>query len=334
MKRSFGISLVLLFWLFFLPWIWSGEGMDGKEVTEQIPPEQGAASSDRERRDDSTRRIRVQLGEQVEEMALSDYLVGVLRCEMPASFEMEALKAQAVAARTYALRKQEAGGSANHPEADVCDDVNCCKGYRSEAEAAEQWGMATALYEEKMRAAVTDTDGEVLLYADELVLAVFHSSSAGETRAAGAVWQEDLPYLVPVSSPEGAEDVPNYHSEVRLTLTEFKERFIASHPTAALSGAPSDWFTNIRQGATGIVDRLQVGGVEVTGVEMRSLLGLRSAAFTVDFTESEVVFSVTGYGHGVGMSQYGANVMAKEGSTYEEILAHYYVGTSIAVYGA
>ena len=203
---------------------------------------------------------------------------------------------------------------------------------RGEEEAAQSWGMATAVYEEKIRLAVAETDGEVVLYDNAPVLAVFHSSSAGATRPSGEVWTQDLPYLQSVPSPEGEDNVPNYHSKETFTLTEFKERFIASYPTANLSGTPSNWFTNIQQTENGSVTSLQVGGVSLTGGELRTLLGLRSAAFTISFTDSEVVFSVTGYGHGVGMSQYGANVLAQEGKSYREILTHYYVGTTVGVF--
>ena len=331
MRKSLAISLIVLFLLFFFPWLWSEsqenlssevpESVD-HEGEEPLPPSVY----------DSERTLRVKIGEGITEMTMADYLVGVVRAEMPASFEEEALKAQAVAARTYTFYKIDGGGSANHPEADVCDDINCCQAYLSEADAAANWGMATAVYEEKIRRAVAETDGEVILYDNAPVLAVFHSSSAGATRASGEVWQRDLPYLQSVDSPESEAEVPNYKSEASFSLTEFKELFISQYPTANLSGSPSNWFTNIQQTETGAVLSLQVGGVELTGTELRTLLGLRSATFTISFTDSEVVFSVTGYGHGVGMSQYGANVLAQEGKTYQEILTHYYTGTTIGLY--
>lgn len=328
MRKSVMISLVLLAVLFFFPWLWAGEPQGGGQAAEE--PGVGADQETDESSPDAGRTLRVKLGTRVEEMDMDAYLIGVLRGEMPASFEMEALKAQAVAARTYTLHKMS-GGSANHPEADACDDVNCCKAWVSGETAAKNWGMAAPHYEEKLRAAVSETDGEVILYDNEPVLAVFHSSSAGSTRPAGEVWQQDLPYLRSVVSPEDESTVPNYRSEAVFSLTDFKERFIARYPAADFSAAPSNWFTNIRQTENGSVLSLQVGGEEVSGTQLRSLLDLRSAAFTIDFSETEVIFSVTGYGHGVGMSQYGANVLAGEGKTYREILAHYYVGTTIGV---
>lgn len=335
MRKSLTVAAILIFFLFFLPWLW-GEDLNLNQTTEN-----GSAQSQDTQQDqepipttvyDSARTLRVLLGDTVKEMDMETYLRGVVRAEMPASFELEALKAQAVAARTYLLYKMERGGSANHPDADICDNINCCNAYKSEAEAAANWGMSTAIYEEKIQRAVAETDGQVILYENAPVLAVFHSSSAGATQNVEDVWKQTLPYLRSVDSPEGADAVPNYNSTATFSLTDFKELIISQYPTANLSGSPSNWFTNIRQTETGAVLSLQVGGVELTGVELRTLLGLRSTTFTISFTDDSVIFSVTGYGHGVGMSQYGANVMAQEGKTYEEILTHYYTGTTIGVY--
>ena len=331
------VAAVLIFFLFFLPWLW-GEERGGAGLPEDgtgssaAPAEEAQSAEIPPAVRDSARTLRVKLGDAVEEMDLETYLRGVVRAEMPASFELEALKAQAVAARTYTLYKMEQGENPSHPEADLCGDFACCQAYRSEEDAAADWGMATAAYENKIRRAVAETDGQVVLYEGTPVLAVFHSSSAGATQNAGDVWQNSLPYLQSVDSPEGADAVPNYYSKVSFTLTDFKERFIAQYPTANLSGSPSNWFTNITQTENGAVRFLEVGGVALSGTDLRTLLGLRSTTFTIDFTDTEVVFSVTGYGHGVGMSQYGANVLAQEGKTYQEILTWYYTGTTVEVY--
>ena len=332
------VAAVLIFLLFFLPWLWGGEG--GQDLPETAPDESQDAGPAPERETelvpktvrDSARTVRVQQGDAVEEMDLETYLRGVVRAEMPASFEEEALKAQAIAARTYTLYKMGQGENPNHPQADICTDFSCCQAYKSEADAAADWGMSTAIYEEKIRRAVAETDGEVVLYGGSPVLAVFHSSSAGATQNAEDVWQGSVPYLQSVDSPEGADAVPNYYSRAAFTLTDFKERFIAQYPTANLSGSPSNWFTNIRQTENGAVLSLEVGGVALSGADLRSLLGLRSASFTIDFTDTEVIFSVTGYGHGVGLSQYGANVLAGQGWTCEEILEHYYTGASVGLW--
>ena len=333
MRKSMALAALLLVLLFLVPWLRAGGGGGGTEG-EGPAPEEDDSRTDAEAPSayDSAIHLRVLIGGEVQEMDMAEYLRGVVRAEMPASFEEEALKAQAVAARTYTLYRMEHGGSASHPEADACDDVNCCKAYRSAQEAAAGWGISTGEYEEKIRRAVAETDGQVVLYDGAPVLAAFHSSSAGATRNVEDVWQQELPYLRGVTTPEGADSVPNYYSEETFTLTEFRELFIARYPTANLSGTPSNWFTNIHQTENGAVETLQVGGITVTGGELRSLLGLRSASFTISFTDNAVTFSVTGYGHGVGMSQYGANVMAQEGKTCEEILTWYYTGTTVGLY--
>ena len=331
------VAAVLIFLLFFLPWLWAEE--TGSSALPEGAQEETAPEAEESVQEeipvtvyDSAQPLRVKIGDTIQEMDLETYLCGVVRAEMPASFELEALKAQAIAARTYTYYKMENGPSANHPDADACDDITCCQAYKSEADAAVDWGMSTAVYENKIRRAVAETDGEVVLYEGEPVLAVFHSSSAGATQNVEDVWQNSLPYLQSVDSPEGADAVPNYYSKVAFTLTDFKERFIGQYPTANLSGSPSNWFTNIQQTETGAVLSLEVGGVVVKGADLRTLLGLRSTTFTIDFTDTEVVFSVTGYGHGVGLSQYGANVLAEEGWTCEEILEHYYTGAAVGLY--
>lgn len=276
--------------------------------------------------------LKVLDGESVKEMTLGEYLVGVVRAEMPASFELEALKAQTVAARTYTLYKMQTGG--NHGEtADICTDSTCCQAYIAEDKARSNWGENADAYEEKIETAVYDTDGMTILYGGVPILAVFHSSSAGQTRSSGSVWINDLPYLQSVSSPEEGESIPNYYSRVEFTAEEFREKFLAKHPEADLSGDISGWLKDAVTDSAGSVDTLAVGGVTIKGTELRSILGLRSACFEWEVSDGKLVFYVTGYGHGVGMSQYGANQMAKDGADYQEILTHYYTGVTVEAYG-
>ena len=275
---------------------------------------------------DSARTLRVLDGDTVTEMSFSDYLQGVLRAEMPASFAQDALCAQAVAARTYTYYKMQNGG--NHGDtADICTDHSCCQAFLGKEKAADNWGKNAERYEAKIENAVSATDGQVMLYGGAPILAVFHSSSAGETWNSGEVWAQDLPYLQSVSSPEG-EGVPNYYSTVELTEAEFREKFLAARPEADLSGPASEW---VRDPVTdGVhVERITIGDVPVSGPSVRSIFGLRSASFTAEAGDGKITFYVTGYGHGVGMSQYGANAMAESGSTWREILAHYYTGVTI-----
>ena len=280
---------------------------------------------------DASRTLRVLDGEKVLEMDLETYLTGVVRAEMPASFEPEALKAQAVAARTYTLYKLQTGG--NHGgSADVCTDSACCQAYIGEDAARSNWGEKADAFEAKVEAAVRETGGEAVLYGGVPILAVFHSSSAGLTRTAGEVWQSDLPYLQAVSSPEPGERIPNYYSRVEFTEEELRARLRAAFPEADLSGGMENWLRDPAADGAGSVETLSVGGVRVKGARVRSALDLRSACFTWEVQGGKMVFFVTGYGHGVGLSQYGASAMAAAGADYREILTHYYTGVTVEPY--
>ncbi len=336
MGKYVGIALVLVGLLFGMAWLWAGPG--GEEAPGDAPAETGESAAPPEADSaaagsrDGGKLLRVLIDGELQEMDMATYLRGVVRAEMPASFALEALKAQAVAARTYTLYRMENGGAANHPEADACDDVNCCKAYLTAEEAAANWGDQAAAYEAKIDQAVAETDGECVLYEGRPILAAFHSSSAGATQDAADVWTSSLPYLQSVESPENEDTVPNYRSSASFSAADLKAKLQEALPEASLAGDPSTWFTNIQQEPGGAVTSVTVGGVAVKGSRLRTILGLRSACFTISFDGDTVTFSVTGYGHGVGMSQYGANVLAADGMDYREILAWYYTGTTVEPY--
>ncbi len=275
---------------------------------------------------DEKRRVTVLIGDKPYEMSVHDYLIKVVAAEMPVSFEPEALKAQAVAARTYL---QRALASPKHDNADICASSECCQAYSTEKTLREKWGEDYEQYLEKISAAVEDTDGEYLSYEGAAALAAFHSSSAGVTENSGAIWNE-LPYLVSVSSPETAENVPNYISKQTLKDIDFRDTILYLKPEADMTGEASSWVSSIERNDSGRVEKAVIGGVEFTGAELRKLFSLRSTAFELTHSDGQFTFTVTGYGHGVGMSQYGANTMAKNGSDYREILAHYYPGTTLS----
>lgn len=328
MKQAAATGLVLLLVLFLLPLVlFRGERAGTEEAplpTGTLPLNQAAGAGL-----DSGRAVRVRLGDgEVLTLSMDKYLWRVVAAEMPASFEPAALEAQAVAARTYTMAKLGRTVE-SHPEADVCTDIGCCQAYITEEEAAANWGAAAKDYTAKVADAVAATDGLVVLYQGQPIQAVFFSSAAGRTVDAVEVWGNDVPYLTGVDSPEGAEDVPNYHSTVTVTPAEFKDIFLAAYPAADLSGEPEGWFGTPERNSGGGVSRIAVGGVSVRGSELRTLLGLRSANFTVAAEAGQIVFSVTGYGHGVGMSQYGANALAREGKTCQEILQWYYTGVEL-----
>jgi stage II sporulation protein D len=244
---------------------------------------------------------------------------------MPASFEGEALKAQAVAARTYILCRMSHPSGA-HPGAAVCGEASCCLAYRDEQSLRELWGGSYSTYMEKIRNAVIETDGQYLTYEGEFIQAMFHSSSPGLTESSAALGLP-VPYLVSVSSPETEKEVPNYITTVEVSAEDFRISILGISPDSALSGQPDAWLGEVKLDQSGRVESLMVGGKEITGSTIRGLFSLRSACFTLQYTGECFLFTVTGYGHGVGMSQYGGNVMAKQGSDYGKILAHYYPGT-------
>ena len=330
MRQVVATALALLLALFLMPLLLvpQGEG--------ELPAEQGGLPLDRTVVTpgpslDSGRQVKVKLADgRVETMAMDDYLWRVVAAEMPAAFEPEALKAQAVAARTYTCAKMERTTPA-HPEADVCTDVACCQACRTPEEAAASWGANARMYTDKIAAAVTDTDGLAVLYGGKPIQAVFFSSADGRTVDAVEVWGNAVPYLTGVDSPEG-EEVPNYHSTVTLTAEACKAKLLAKYPGADLSGDPSGWFSNTVSNSAGGVESMKVGGVTVSGQALRTLFALRSTSFTVSAGAEGVTFAVTGYGHGVGMSQYGANALAREGKRCEEILKWYYTGVEVARY--
>lgn len=261
---------------------------------------------------DETVSIKVLLDGAVESMSLNEYVAGVVAAEMPASFEQEALKAQAVAARTNVMRKLAYGSK--HGDADICGESTCCMGWKQpESEVFQQ--------------AVEETDGLVVSYDGAIIDAVFFSSSWGNTEDAVEVWGSSVPYLTAVESPEREIMTEN----VTVPLTEFCLAVREYSSDADFSG---DWLMDVIRTDSGAVKTAMFGGVELTGPQIRSLFGLKSACFDIELTASGVEFTTYGYGHGVGMSQYGANEMAKSGSDYIEILTWYYTGCTVEKLGA
>lgn len=265
---------------------------------------------------------------EVLELEMPDYITGVLAAEMPASFEPEALKAQAVAAASYALYCA-AGNKHAGAGADVCADFGCCQAWQDEQARRDKWGDDFERYEQKLRAAAEETAGQVLRYQGRPAFTAFHASSAGATEASGEIWNP-VPYLISVDSPETAGDVPNYISTLDCAALDFRDVLLSARPEADFSGDESGWIGEIVRDGSGRVKTACLGGADFSGTELRSLFSLRSTAFELSYSEGRFLFTVTGSGHGVGMSQYGAQVLAKNGASYTEILAHYYPGTELS----
>ena len=263
-----------------------------------------------------------------------EYLVGVVAAEMPATFQLEALKAQAVAARSYSAYKMEnfsnvdAQNGGHTPHADVCTDYTHCKAYIDESDMRKLWGDDYEQYIQKIRGAVSQTDGEILVYGEETVNAVFHSTSSGMTENASDVWGLDVPYLRSVASP-GENLSPSYTSRAEFTKEEFL-RIIKETYEDIVIPDENLWAFPLSKSASGGVIKADVFGVSIDGAKMRSMFSLKSTHFDMSFETEKIIFDVKGYGHGVGMSQYGANYLAGQGLTYDEILYWYYSGTRIA----
>ena len=266
--------------------------------------------------------LTVQVGEETVTMTLGDYLWGVVAAEMPASFEQEALNAQACAARTYTVYKLLHPTSAH--EADLCADPGCCQAWMSREERMALWGEDREALAAKITLAVQSTDGWAVCYDGMPLQAVFHAASAQNTRSAAEVWGAEVPYLQSVPSPEG-EEVPNYYSVVTVSAADFA----AALPECDLSGPPESWIGETRYDSAGLSTSVVIGGAEVATTRLRALFSLRSSSLSVEAAGDTVTFYVTGYGHGVGMSQYGANELAREGKTWQEILTWYYSGATI-----
>lgn len=296
-------------------------------VTETPAPSESPSAEVYEKISDDKITFTVLDNSEVKQVTMADYLPFALAAEVPASFSEEALKAQAVAARTYILYCTE-HANPKHPEADICTEAGCCMAYAEESELRGVWGEDFDKNMSAIKAAVTDTDGQVLTFEANPILASFHSSSAGKTEDGAELWGK-VPYLVSVNSPETKNDVPDYVTSVEVTKDNFRETVLLLKADAVFSDNPSDWVSNTELDESGRVRSVTVGGAVLSGSEMRKLFSLRSTAFVLEFKDGIFLFTVTGYGHGLGMSQYGANVMAKNGFDYKEILAHYYPQTEL-----
>ena len=245
-------------------------------------------------------------------MELEEYVCHAVAGEMPASFAQEALKAQAVLCRTYACKRVQQADK--HPEGAVCTESTCCQAY-SEVQPPEN-----------ILQAVADTAGQVLTYNNALIEATYFSCSGGMTEDAVAVWGTDVPYLQAVESP-GEENSKHYLTTVHITKKELSKAL-----QLELGRLEGNYITQTTYTDGGGIASVQIGGEVFTGVQLRQLLGLKSTAITITSVGDCVTITTKGYGHRVGMSQYGADAMAIAGNNYLQILQHYYQGVQITVF--
>lgn len=265
-----------------------------------------------------------------EKVKLREYVIGSVAAEMSPLYHTQALMAQAVASFTYAVKikeQNEKRGNKAYGGADITDSPDIHQGYINEKQRREKWGDNFEAYEKKIEEAVDGVFGSYLTYNGETALAVYHSVSAGKTQSAKALWGEEIPYLISVESP-GDKLSPDYINTKNLTCNEFSSA--AKKCGVKLSGSSDDWVGELTKDESGYVVSVRLGSQEVSAAKFREEFELRSLCFDIEKDGEAFVITCRGYGHGAGMSQYGADYMARQGSSWQEILKHYYPGTEIS----
>lgn len=265
------------------------------------------------------------------EIPIKDYIIGAVCAEMPASFDEEALKAQAIASHTYALY-QKNHSDIEKGQADFSNDSTKYQAFFTNDEIRKYYGDKYDEYYKKVSEAVDAVYDTILIYENEPIVAAFHSMSSGTTESAKNIWGYDIPYLVPCDSSSDIEN-PDYKEEYIFTTDEIRSRLSVEYPDITFSDNYNEWFNIEKYSQSGTVLVLNAGNKQISGTDLRNILSLKSAVFEIEYTEDEKFKIITkGYGHGVGMSQYGAENMALNGETYDKILEHYYPGTVLSTY--
>ena len=265
----------------------------------------------------------------VEEMKLDEYLYGVVSAEMPASFEKEALKAQSIVARTYTIYKIIHNGG-KHGEADICDDSSCCQAWISKQDRLSKWQeLERESNWNKIMQAVNETKGKIITYKGEPINAFFHSNSGGSTEAPINVWGgSGYPYLQTVET-SGEDSYTQYNSEVNLSKKELINKMKEKYQDFSINFEEENPIKILEYTEGKRVKTIKIGNKNLSGVEVRSIFTLKSANFNVEIKDDNIKFSVIGYGHGVGMSQTGADSLAKQGKNSNEIITHFYTGVDV-----
>ncbi len=314
MKKMMCIIAVITSFMLLIPLAVLGKG----ETTEKIISA-GAVIDDIKKSD--TFKVLDKSTDKVTEMSAKEYIFGVVAAEMPALYNEEALKAQAVAAYTYACYKREKDGK---KEYDITTDFNTDQSFKSEEQAREDWGEKAEEYVNKIKIAINSVEGQIIYYENEPILAVYHAVSSGSTYSAEEVWGKEVDYLQSTSS-EGDKLADNYTAVVEYSKDEIADKL--SKIIDKKENTPI--INDLKVSKSGLVESVKVYGEKVSGSELRDVLCLPSANYKYEINNGKYIFTCLGYGHGVGMSQRGADYMAKQGYTYKEILAHYYKGTVV-----
>ena len=331
MRKIIIITILLIQILFLVPILFTQ-----KFETKQTSIEENVVNNENETLDTSYdyknyNQIKLyhQSTKEIETINLDEYLCNVVSTEMPADFEQEALKAQAVVARTYTIYKI-INNNNKHPDADICDSSDCCQAWISKQNRLERWEEEVRQSNwQKIEQAVYNTKGKLITYDKKPINAFFHSNSGGKTEVPINVWGgSGYPYLQTVETV-GEDQYSQYQSEVILEKDEFVKKIKEKHTNLEIDFSKEDAIQVKEKTDSNRIKTLKVGNLELAGVEIRTLLGLRSTAFTYEIQEDKIKFLVIGYGHGVGMSQTGADALAKQGKNYEDIIKHFYTGVEI-----
>lgn len=273
------------------------------------------------------RLLHTETGE-VETIDLDTYLYGVVSSEMPANFEMEALKAQAIVARTYTIYQIRSGGK--HENADLCDSALCCQAWISKENRLSRWEEGVREeYWNKIVQAVNETKGKLVLYDSQPINALFHSNSGGSTELSINVWGGNFPYFQTVETA-GEENYSSYSSEVQISKDELVKIMLEKYSDFEIDFEKDDYIKIVEYTDSQRVKKIKIGNKEISGVEARSLFNLKSAKFSFEIDGDILKFSVIGYGHGVGLSQCGSDSLAKQGKNCEEIIKYYYKNVEIS----
>lgn len=293
----------------------SGKRVEAPEKTSEV-----ISSEVKEQKKEEIRLLITETGE-IEKLSVQDYLFGVVAAEMPALYHEEALKAQAVVAYTYYLNKKGQSGS----EYDITDDFTKDQAFITASAAREKWGDKADEYENKIKSAVKSVLYKKITYGGNPILAVYHAISSGNTENVSYLWSGEYPYLVSVDSSFDKE-AKNFETVVTFSADEVAEK-LASKVT--ITDKEQNVFSDAQKTEAGSVKTILAAGTTLTGADVRGALELRSANFDVSFEGGVYTFTVRGYGHGIGMSQNGANYLAGQGKTYDQIINHYYTGCKI-----
>ncbi len=315
MKKMFVILIIVSALIVLLPLSVIGKNEESQEL-ETLSP----IVKEEKTKNDTFSVLDKQSGK-VKKMQIEEYIFSVVAAEMPALYEKEALKAQAVAAYTFALIRSNENSDKDY---DITTDYTVDQSFISREDARKKWGEKANEYEKKIDSAIDAVRGYTVTYKGELALTVYHALSGGKTESSENVWGKAFPYLKPVLS-EWDKLHSDYISEAIFSADEIKKKF----SEIDFKGEEENYFTSLSKTESGTVKSINICGEEMSGEAVRSILNLRSANFETDYSDGKFKFTVYGYGHSVGMSQYGADCIARQGGDFREILLYYYNGCKV-----